>query len=200
MLTNLLVPYNLCIGVPISCLLTLVGAFSMIVISSRRFVESSNHHSQQPLYKEQISNLPTFRSWLTGCAACGEQSIICGRNLWGAQENTLYLVKILIHCFCEVSRLLFVCPALWPNRADVCRAPAHPAPWPAGMGEDGGYNTVNFSWRKLSLSNYIFFGLGAVDDYRTQRPWVRFWGPKNEAASCTHLGPAQVMEVIIIDV
>ena len=140
----------------------------MIVISSRRFVESSNHHSQQPLYKEQISF--AFRSWLTGCAACGEQSIICGRNLWGAQENTLYLVKILIHCFCEVSRLLFVCPALWPNRADVCRAPAHPAPWPAGMGEDGGYNTVNFSWRKLSLSNYIFFGLGAVDDYRTFIP------------------------------
>ena len=34
----------------------------------------------------------------------------------------------------------------------------------------------------------------------TQRPWVRFWGPKNVAASCTHLGPAQVMEVIIIDV
>ena len=134
----------------------------MIVISSRRFVESSNHHSQQPLYKEQISNLPTFRSWLTGCAACGEQSIICGRNLWGAQENTLYLVKILIHCFCEVSRLLFVCPALWPNRADVCRAPAHPAPWPAGMGEDGGYNTVNFSWRKLSLSNFIFLVWGQL--------------------------------------
>ena len=34
----------------------------------------------------------------------------------------------------------------------------------------------------------------------TQRPWVRFWGPKNVASSCTHLGPAQVMEVIIIDV
>ena len=34
----------------------------------------------------------------------------------------------------------------------------------------------------------------------TQRPWVRFWGPKIAAASCTHLGPAQVMEVIIIDV
>ena len=34
----------------------------------------------------------------------------------------------------------------------------------------------------------------------SQRPWVRFWGPKNVAASCTHLGPAQVMEVIIIDV
>ena len=38
------------------------------------------------------------------------------------------------------------------------------------------------------------------NDYSsTQRPWERFWGPKNVAASCTHLGPAQVMEVIIID-
>ena len=37
-------------------------------------------------------------------------------------------------------------------------------------------------------------------DTMSQRPWVRFWGPKIAAASCTHLGPVQVMEVIIIDV
>ena len=30
--------------------------------------------------------------------------------------------------------------------------------------------------------------------------WVGFSGPKNVPSSCTHLGPAQVMEVIIIDV
>ena len=34
----------------------------------------------------------------------------------------------------------------------------------------------------------------------SQRPWMRFWGPKIAAASCTHLGPAYVMKVIIIDV
>ena len=34
----------------------------------------------------------------------------------------------------------------------------------------------------------------------SQRPWVRFWGAKNVPSSCTHLGPAQVMEVIIIDI
>ena len=34
----------------------------------------------------------------------------------------------------------------------------------------------------------------------TQRHWVRFWGAKNVPSSCTQLGPAQVMEVIIIDV
>ena len=34
----------------------------------------------------------------------------------------------------------------------------------------------------------------------TQRPWVRFWGAEIAAGSCTHLGPAQVGEVIIIDI
>ena len=35
---------------------------------------------------------------------------------------------------------------------------------------------------------------------RAQRLWVRFSGPKNVPSSCTYLGPAQVMEVIIIDI
>ena len=39
-----------------------------------------------------------------------------------------------------------------------------------------------------------------INCHCSQRPWVRFWGPKIAAASCTHLGPAQVMEVIIIKV
>ena len=39
-----------------------------------------------------------------------------------------------------------------------------------------------------------------VDTSASQCPWVRFWGPKIAASPCTHLGPAQVMEVIIIDV
>ena len=34
----------------------------------------------------------------------------------------------------------------------------------------------------------------------SQRLWVRFSGPKNVPSCCTHLGPAQVMKVIIIDV
>ena len=34
----------------------------------------------------------------------------------------------------------------------------------------------------------------------TQPLWVRFSGPKKAPSSCTYLGPAQVMEVIIIDV
>ena len=35
---------------------------------------------------------------------------------------------------------------------------------------------------------------------KSQPLWVRFWDPKKAPSSCTHLGPAQVMEVIIIDV
>ena len=38
------------------------------------------------------------------------------------------------------------------------------------------------------------------DINNSQRPWVQFWGAKNVPSSCTQLGPAQVMEVIIIDV
>ena len=38
------------------------------------------------------------------------------------------------------------------------------------------------------------------DNFTPQPLWVRFSGPKNVPSSCTHLGPAQVMEVIIIDV
>ena len=54
----------------------------------------------------------------------------------------------------------------------------------------------------LAISNSVLIIIYYVNYNRnnTQRPWVRFWGPKNVAASCTHLGPAQVMEVIIIDV
>ena len=36
--------------------------------------------------------------------------------------------------------------------------------------------------------------------YISQRLLVRFSGPKKAPSSCTYLGPAQVMEVIIIDV
>ena len=46
-------------------------------------------------------------------------------------------------------------------------------------------------------TSYNLFVLSVI--CTSQRPWVRFWGPKIAAASCTHLGPAQVMEVIIID-
>ena len=34
----------------------------------------------------------------------------------------------------------------------------------------------------------------------TQCPLMRFWGAKIVPCSCTHLGPVQVMEVIIIDI
>ena len=49
-----------------------------------------------------------------------------------------------------------------------------------------------------------FIGEGQIvqfqGKYKPQRPWVRFWGAKIAAGSCTHLGPPQVMEVIIIDI
>ena len=51
-----------------------------------------------------------------------------------------------------------------------------------------------------SQEQWFMLSTEHLEYYHTQRPWVRFWGPKNVAASCTHLGPAQVMEVIIIDV
>ena len=41
---------------------------------------------------------------------------------------------------------------------------------------------------------------GSVSRHTSHRPWVRFWGAKIVAGSCTQLGPAQVMEVIIIDI
>ena len=53
--------------------------------------------------------------------------------------------------------------------------------------------TRAFSWLNAATTAFTV-------DIRPQRPWVRFWEPKIAAASCTHLGPAQVMEVIIIDV
>ena len=39
-----------------------------------------------------------------------------------------------------------------------------------------------------------------TNPYDTQRLWMRFWGAKIVASFCTHLGPAQVMEVIIIGI
>ena len=57
------------------------------------------------------------------------------------------------------------------------------------------------------FGNYAYFltwgcqsSIHRVRSSPTQRPWVRFWGAKIAAGSCTHLGPAQVMEVIIIDI
>ena len=51
-------------------------------------------------------------------------------------------------------------------------------------------------WLDQSLIQKLTF----QKHYRSQPLWVRFWDPKNVPSSCTYLGPAQVMEVIIIDV
>ena len=59
----------------------------------------------------------------------------------------------------------------------------------------------------LHLLFYIFVLFLYVDTFldnhsttKSLRLWVGFSGRKNVPSSCTHLGPAQVMEVIIVDV
>ena len=60
--------------------------------------------------------------------------------------------------------------------------------------------SINQKWhfpRDVRIPQFL---LQTTQSCNSQRPWVWFWGPKIAAASCTHLGPAQVMEIIIIDV
>ena len=59
--------------------------------------------------------------------------------------------------------------------------------------------TYNFLIIMINLV-WVSYIKSAVTEISSQRLWVRFSGPKNVPSCCTHLGPTQVMEVIIIDV
>ena len=83
--------------------------------------------------------------------------------------------------------------------------------WAQPSDQHGGHQTEEDSSSRLLLgychkishfrtnpTNWI--SSSDTTKYRAQPLWVRFWDPKKAPSSCTHLGPAQVMEVIIIDV
>ena len=57
-----------------------------------------------------------------------------------------------------------------------------------------------FNYSVLEKDTQLNKGGKIFLSYISQPLWVRFWDPKKAPSSCTHLGPAQVMEVIIIDV
>ena len=67
MLTNLLVHYDLCVGVPISCLLTMVGAFSArdceIFANTRLklfLVPDLGRQVQRPVHLHRLAERETF--------------------------------------------------------------------------------------------------------------------------------------------
>ena len=83
---------------------------------------------------------------------------------------------------CNIQDLVFLC---WRQANEL---------WP-----DSDAAALHYFTGQPAVPNWNYDRL-VSENYIAQRPWVRFWGPKNVASSCTHLGPAQVMEVIIIDV
>ena len=56
---------------------------------------------------------------------------------------------------------------------------------------------VCFHFCKNKLWSSLIFLFCSSLNSSTLCPWVRFWGAEIVASSCTHLGPAQEMEVII---
>ena len=102
----------------------------------------------------------------------------------------------------------------WPQ-STPCRSRARPSPptpaacsgrCHAGTWEGGAAQTAQHITISLTISLELSTNLREVSqclflvESTSQPLWVWFWDPENVPSSCTHLGPAQVMEVIIIDV